>query len=759
MTVNRTDLGGRAERNITQVRALFADSDNGDISIPDGAPDPSIMVQSIGGQHAYWLVEPGSVELDAFSALQHGLAVRLGTDRNVKGLPQVMRLPGFFHQKGEPRLVTLVTSDPTKVYAATDLIDGLKIDPQSGESNVIEFTQDELREKQANKLERCSAYMAKLSPAVEGQAGDKATLLAAMVGGDFDIGDDQFWPLLCDWNQTCQPPWNDRELSRKLQHAHKYRKRPYGWRLIEDNRVVYISDRSAEDEAYWDRVLAEADDEVRHQSQGARSGGWGGDGDGDGDGDGGGDGDGDSRRRRRRRSPRVFSTFQAQTGAAPPEELPPRVMGEMMLRDNQIMQHVSKAIYQYNGTFWTEISDKYLTGMALEYDHFSNTTHRRRVETVNHVLARTQTKEVHWNNIKKYEIPLKQGVLNVLNGVLREHDWEDFLDACLPHEWAPDARCPIWSRCLDDWFQGEDDKRMALQEFFGYIALAGTNEYKKALFLYGESNTGKSVVASVARELVGLPNLCQIRLEDMDDPKKRAPIKGKMLNLITEVGAWSTLSDSGFKMLVSTGDPVEIEKKYVNSMTVIPTCKHMIATNNLPNITDQTEAVYNRLLILEFKNILSQNKMDPHLLDRLKGEMQGILAWAVEGARRLVESSGIFTRVSSSDRIIRDYKDTNNRVKMFIEHGGVIVQEPDAKIRTNRFRELFNRYKGGKPVGPRLLIQWCRTAGLEVPEKKIGGYRYVVGCRELTAAEQSEAGGQLRMLTTTRKKAADDFDF
>jgi hypothetical protein len=285
VTVNKTDLSGRAERNIKEVRALFADSDSGPIRFPDGSPEPSVVVQSIGGQHAYWLVERGSVELDAFSAIQHGLAIRLGTDTNVKGLPQVMRLPGFYHRKGEPKMVSLISADPTKVYVASDLIDGLSIDPQSGESNVVEFTQDDLKSKQANKLERCSAYMAKLSAAVEGQGGDKATLLAAMVGGDFDIGDDQFWPLLCDWNQSCQPPWGDRELSRKLQHAHKYRKRPYGWRLIEDNRVVFMSERSErseEDEAYWERVLSEADNECAPSTGGG--GGWNGDGDGDGDG-------------------------------------------------------------------------------------------------------------------------------------------------------------------------------------------------------------------------------------------------------------------------------------------------------------------------------------------------------------------------------------------------------------------------------------------------------------------------------------------
>ena len=64
-----------------------------------------------------------------------------------------------------------------------------------------------------------------------------------------------------------------------------------------------------------------------------------------------------------------------------------------------------------------------------------------------------------------------------------------------------------------------------------------------------------------------------------------------------------------------------------------------------------------------------------------------------------------------------------------------------------------------------MMISWARKAGLDVPDKKIGGYRYVVGCRELTAAESAEAGGQVRMFTgPTRagesgKKADGGFDF
>lgn len=763
VTVNQTDLQGRTKSNIRSVRSIFVDSDDGPIKWPAaGHPEPSIVVESIGGQHAYWLVEQGSVELDEFSWIQSGLARALGTDPAIKGLQTVMRMPGFWHRKSDARLVRMSKCSPTERHRPEDIVRAFKISADhddAAESNIVQFDKTKLEPHQRNKVERCRQYMSRVGPAIEGDGGDKTTMITAMIGGDFDLSDDEFWPIFQDWNTTCHPPWNEADLMDKLKRCHKYRTNAYGYRLVESKNVVFISDRKAEEDAYWERVLSEEDyyassqreyrDDCGHGGTPGNGGGDGGDGDGDGDGDGGPQ-DGPST------SPRkdgpVLSTFSPIWTEAPDAAASPRVMGEKMLRENQIMQHVSKAIYRYDGKVWTSVSKEFLCGMAMEYDYFEYTTDIRRKKTVDYALARNQKHEIQWNCIKKFEVPLKGGVLNVLNGKLRDHHWGDFLDACLPLEWNPRATCPLWYRCLDDWFHGEEDKKLALQEFFGYIILSGTNEYKKALFLYGESNTGKSVVASVARELVGLANLCQIRLEDMDDVKKRAAIKGKMLNLITEVKAWSTLSDSGFKQLVSTGDPVEIEKKFVNSMTIIPTCKHMIATNNLPQITDQTQGVYNRLLILKFDHVIPKSKMDPHLLDLLVQEMEGILVWAVEGARRLVESSGVFTRVASSDAIISEYKETNNRVKMFIEHGGVVVEEPDAKIRTNRFRELFNRYKGGKPVGARILINWCRSAGLDVPDKKFGGYRCVVGVRELTAAEQAEGGGQLRILDV--RKAA-----
>jgi hypothetical protein len=97
--INAGDLKGRSARNVTRVRALFVDSDNGPIQpLLDAAIAPHIAVESSPGKgHGYFLVD--DCPLDKFKERQHALADRFNGDRAVCDVSRVMRLPGFFHLK------------------------------------------------------------------------------------------------------------------------------------------------------------------------------------------------------------------------------------------------------------------------------------------------------------------------------------------------------------------------------------------------------------------------------------------------------------------------------------------------------------------------------------------------------------------------------------------------------------------------------------------------------------------------------------
>jgi hypothetical protein len=118
VTVNRTDGNGRKAANVTGVRSLFVDED-APLQRPV-ALDPSIVVQADRGKHYYWKVAPG-VRLDAFKPAQKHLISYYGSDPSVDDLPRVMRLPGFFHMKHGPKLVTLAGGNG-KVYQLEEVL-------------------------------------------------------------------------------------------------------------------------------------------------------------------------------------------------------------------------------------------------------------------------------------------------------------------------------------------------------------------------------------------------------------------------------------------------------------------------------------------------------------------------------------------------------------------------------------------------------------------------------------------------------------
>ncbi|MEQ9465596.1 MAG: DNA-primase RepB domain-containing protein [Haliea sp.] len=92
----------RTAKNVSRVRALFVDLDGsplGPVTDCHVLPD-LVVVSSPSRYHAYWLNV--KCPLSDFSTAQKSLAARFDGDSTVHDLPRVMRLPGFWHQKGEP---------------------------------------------------------------------------------------------------------------------------------------------------------------------------------------------------------------------------------------------------------------------------------------------------------------------------------------------------------------------------------------------------------------------------------------------------------------------------------------------------------------------------------------------------------------------------------------------------------------------------------------------------------------------------------
>ena len=124
VTINGTDGAGRKAANIVPVRAVFVDLDGAPFEpVLACPPPPHIAVESSPGRyHAYWLVR--DLPLERFAPLQKAIAARFGGDPAIHDLPRVMRLPGFWHLKGEPFATRTLEQPPSELYPAEQVLAG-----------------------------------------------------------------------------------------------------------------------------------------------------------------------------------------------------------------------------------------------------------------------------------------------------------------------------------------------------------------------------------------------------------------------------------------------------------------------------------------------------------------------------------------------------------------------------------------------------------------------------------------------------------
>lgn len=423
----------------------------------------------------------------------------------------------------------------------------------------------------------------------------------------------------------------------------------------------------------------------------------------------------------------------ATTGAAyvlpseDPSKLAPNDIARLILSQRKILVY-RDLLYEYDGRRWRRIMEGVLMQYALALDSHQHTKRARRSEAVDFVLQSARKDEIEWRRLDDLEVPCRNGVVNINTCGIRPHRPEDYLESVIEHDYDPGHHPHRWLSTLERWFRGDVDRAAkidALQEFFGYCLLPHAR-FKKALFLYGESDTGKSIVPLVLKSLVGMDNVCTLNTEQMADERKRAQIVGKMVNLMTELPIDAMISDGGFKQLVSTGDPISIDPKYVEPFTYVPFCKHVICTNNLPEIRDQTKATYNRLLLIKFNNVIPKQEQDDQLIDKLTAEIRGILAWAIEGAARLVQNRGKFTEIEESATAVTEYRESQNPIFDFVSENcqrfnisrdGPIMGE-EWYVSASEFREKFCVYLK-KPVDPRAMRRMLESAGLPVKQHKL----------------------------------------
>ncbi|MGO4574999.1 phage/plasmid primase, P4 family [Cupriavidus sp. 2TAF22] len=351
---------------------------------------------------------------------------------------------------------------------------------------------------------------------------------------------------------------------------------------------------------------------------------------------------------------------------------------------------IGKVLYAYKDGYFPVIDEAELTQQALRTFAVAGIKVADAQQVLKYMKYATRQPVGFFAPNRKL-LCFHNGTLNVETGELGPHSPGPRLISRINANYVATAECPRFLQFLNEVFRDDADREQRIgfvRQWMGYLLIPDTS-LQKMLFLLGKGRNGKSVLCKVIAAMLGKENVSHAMLNRLGRAAVRVELAGKLANFSPDLPAQALKADGYLKAIVS-GDPVEAERKYSDSCTITPYCRLVVATNSMPDTPDRSDGFFRRLIILPFNRQFTFAEDDPGLLDRLLAELDGIIAWAVEGLQALL-GAGRLTIPPSSLAAREDYRCDVNPVQQFAEE--CLVGSPNGGgLSSQDLFELFRRW-------------------------------------------------------------------
>jgi P4 family phage/plasmid primase-like protien len=267
---------------------------------------------------------------------------------------------------------------------------------------------------------------------------------------------------------------------------------------------------------------------------------------------------------------------------------------------------------------------------------------------------------------------------------------------------------------------------------------------KKALFLVGDGDSGKSQIKSLAEYLVGYKNITTVDLKTLNERFGASALYQKRLAGCNDMNYEKIKDMSIFKQLTG-GDTINIEFKGMSSFNYLYKGVLWFNCNELPQFSgDQGKWVYDRFMIIYCNNVIPKEKQDPYLLDKMKKEKNTIIKLALMSLKQLMDNKFKLEEPSRSKELRDQYEIKNNTLLTFVEKYCEIKEDIKhyERLKKTEFRQAYDNYiklycnGKGKVTGERMDKILAKHYGETYRKSSIWYMRKIV----LTKAGKEELG-------------------
>lgn len=275
----------------------------------------------------------------------------------------------------------------------------------------------------------------------------------------------------------------------------------------------------------------------------------------------------------------------------------------------------------------------------------------------------------------------------------------------------------INNRIFSDWADHDDKKLLYLKQV-GLAVLDGNGRGVYHIIIASGGN-GKSSYLNILEKLAG-NYYVRLNMEEISDDNKLIKLNNTTkLILGHELETKSKFASntiSRLKQLIS-GDYIKINVKYKDARDVCNTGVKIQATNTLPKIFENTEAIMRRIKVFEWSDInysKLDTKLDLHGMIQKPEFIEATLALLFTGTEVFKE----FVQIDSVDKATRDVVNDSDQVYQFLEwlkSSGLLV----GTYTTSIFYEMYkywNKVENGniKPLKKRELTERLKRINFDI---------------------------------------------
>jgi P4 family phage/plasmid primase-like protien len=663
-----------------------------------GWPEP-VVADSGNGWHLLYKIDLPADDGGLVERILKALAKRFDTDAvtvdtSVFNPSRITKLYGTVSKKGDhtpnrPWRRSKIVSIPASIDTVpVDLLESLAFcapakiwkDATTGRPVTQAEVDGAWGPADEKTLKRARQYMGRVPGAVAGQHGHDATIKAAnILSHRWALPDDQALMLLLEWNQGCQPPWDEDELRRKIDEAKK--KPTGGYGELRREREKPATKRKK-------KSAGKPDDAPVNESQ----------------------------------QDDIDSTLvinpEARTELANSRRWVERYGSEF-----RYVPEWDKLVHYDEGKWHVDHGEVQAMQRAKAIaDAIWDETKQARtdetidfaVKTAKHAGLRAMVNTARSDIAVSHDLFDSQpmllncvnGTVNLKTGELHPHRPDDYLMKMTATAFVADAPCARWEQFLSEVFRSK-----ALTDFIrrltGYILTGLTTEQVLPIF-HGVGANGKTTFLTTVQDMLGdyagqaPPALLTIKKQEQH-PTELARLFGLRLAIATETEHGCRLAEAMVKQLTGS-DRISARRMREDFWDFAPSHKLILCSNHRPKVKGTDFGIWRRLLLVPFNRIFHDGEKDVNLPAKLAAEATGILSWAVRGCLEW-QRDGLAPphEVQEATGAYRDEQDVLGR---FIATCCLVGND----VYRVRFSQLYDALEG-----------WCNDIGESLPSRKLCG--------------------------------------